>query len=151
MYEDVVCLMSSIAFSPSFYTFRNAQCGAALATLSWLSIAAPAGTAKVSQGTTVSNDPHTWPVDGNETPPLHSGISRCCPVPYYLDGYAFCHRVNLRDNRVGHFCCADTMTLPSSILFGSPPPALSVLCPSRALRWHISTQYVRPPLLSTSS
>ncbi len=45
-------------------------------TISWPSIAAPAGTAKVSQGTAVPNDPHTWPVDGNERPLLHSGIPR---------------------------------------------------------------------------
>ncbi len=55
-------------------------------TISWLSITTPAGAAKVSQGTAFSNDLHTWPADGNERPLLHSGTSRCYPVPYYLDG-----------------------------------------------------------------
>jgi hypothetical protein len=71
-------------------------------TISRPSISAPACTAKVSQGTAVPNDSHTSPADGNETPPLHSGISRYCPVPYHLDRYAFCQRVDSRDNRIEH-------------------------------------------------
>lgn len=86
------------------------------------------------------NGPHTWPVDGNETPPLHSGISRCCPVPYHLDWYVFCHRVGSRGDRVEQclLCCADTIASQSTIHFGFPHlPHRS--CPRRVLCWHIST------------
>jgi len=104
------------------------------------SIAALAGIAKVSQGTAVPNDLHTWLVDGNETPPLHSGIPRCCPLPYHLNGHAFCHRAMIAPSGV---CYADTITSPSTILFGFPHlPHRS--CARRVLCWHISTQYLRP-------
>jgi hypothetical protein len=112
----------------------------AIDAVSWLSITAQAKMYKVSQGTVVPNDLHTWPADGNESLPFYSGIPCCYPVPaaYHLDGYAFCYMLDIPAMIASSDgCCADIFA--STVLFRFPRAASLVMCTSLVLRRHMST------------
>lgn len=120
----------------------------AIDAVSWLSITAQAKMDKVSQGTVVPNDLHTWPADGNESLPLYSGIPCCYPVSaaYHLDGYAFCYMLDIPAMIASSDgCCADIFA--STVLFRFPRAASLVMCTSRAAPAHVNA--TRYPLRST--
>ena len=144
-------MMSSIALlCPPFIRLGAHYVAPHRLAVSWLSITAQARMAKVSQGTVVPNDLHTWPTDGNESLLLYSGVSCCCPVPYHLDWYAFCYRLDIPAMIASSdVCCADIFASVSTVLFGFPPAASLVLCMSRAALAHVNA--TRYPLRSTQS